>query len=84
MYGDLRYAGLVLDSGGVLGMSQAVMINGKTKIVSGPLQDLEGTIKEYSKRSRNCRVEIQMFNRTLSIWLPFEWVDLAYKAENSL
>ncbi|MBQ0071059.1 MAG: hypothetical protein KBS81_04270 [Spirochaetales bacterium] len=72
---DLKYAEWVLTTGGVLGMSKAIRKNGRVKIVSGPLFSLEGKIVEYSPRSRSCRVEVELFNRIVSTWLPFEYVE---------
>ena len=69
------YSKWVLSSGGIIGMSRAIKVNGKVKIVDGPLIHLEGHIKEYSKKNRNCRVETTLFNRLISVWLPFQWVE---------
>lgn len=73
--GDLRYARWVFSSSGIIGMSRAIKVNGKVKIIDGPLVALEGHIKEYSKKNRNCRVETVLFNRTISVWLPFTYVE---------
>ncbi len=72
---DLKYAQWVLSLGGVVGLSKALKINEKVKIIEGPLLDYEGSIKEYSKKNRNCRVEIDVVGQQLSAWLPFDWVE---------
>ncbi len=72
---DLLYARWVFSSSGIIGMSRAIRVNGKVRIISGPLVALEGHIKEYSKKNRNCRVETVLFNRIISVWLPFEYVE---------
>lgn len=72
---DLKYAQWVLSFGGIVGVSKALKINERVKIISGPLLDFEGCIKEYSKKGRNCRVEIDIVGQQLSAWLPFDWVE---------
>ena len=74
-YEDLEYAKWVLDVEGLLTMSQALKIDGKVRIVNGPLKKLEGHIVEYSKKNRNCCIEIELLGRTIKTWLPFEWID---------
>ena len=76
LYGsDLEYAKWVLDVEGSLSVSEAINLNGKIKIVNGPLKDLEGSIIEYSKRNRNCCIEIDLLGQKIKTWLPFEWID---------
>ena len=76
LYGkDLDYANWILDVEGFLTVSEAIKINGKVKIVNGPLKNLEGNIVEYSKHNRNCRIEIHLLNQTINAWLPFDYVD---------
>lgn len=75
---DYRYSLWVLQQDGMIGISKAVRVNEKVKIVEGPLQELEGYIVEYSKRNRNCCVELRFMNQTIRTWLPFEWTDQSY------
>ena len=72
---DEKYAQWVFNSGGIIGMSKAIKVNGKVRVISGPLYNLVGNIKEYSKKNRNCRIEITLFGRLISMWLPFQWVE---------
>lgn len=72
---DRKYAEWVFNSGGLIGMSKALKMNGKVKIISGPLASLEGKIVEYSPRSRNCRVHLELFGRSINAWFPFEYVN---------
>ena len=72
---DKKYAQWVFHNGGIIGMSKAIRLNGKVKITSGPLFNMVGNIKEYSKKNRNCRIVTTLFNRQISMWLPFEWVE---------
>lgn len=79
LYGDdYLYSEWVLKQDGLIGVSKAIKVNEKVKIVSGPLQELEGYIVDYSKRNRNCLVEINFMNQTVKTWLPFEWLDQNY------
>ena len=79
--GDKVYAEWVFNNGGIIGMSKAIRINKTVKIISGPLFNMVGKIKEYSKKNRNCRIEITLFNRLISMWLPFQWVTEAPEME---
>ena len=72
---DEKYAQWVFKSGGIIGMSKASKVNGKVRVISGPLYNMVGNIKEYSKKNRNCRIEITLFGRLISMWLPFQWVE---------
>jgi len=71
---DRQYAKWVFSQGGLLDVSKAVNLGGKVKIIEGPLLDLAGNIKEYSKKNRNCHVQIEIVGKQLSVWLPFDWV----------
>lgn len=73
---DLEYANWVLDKEGLITVSEAINMNGKVKIISGPLKSLEGHIIEYSKRNRNCKIEIDFLGQKINTWLPFEYVDI--------
>ncbi len=75
---DLAYADWVLKQDGLIGVSKAVRINQKIRIVEGPLAQLEGYIVKYSPRNRNCLVEIEFMNQTIRTWLPFEYTDQNY------
>lgn len=79
---DYDYSKWVLEQDGFVGMSTAVKVNEKVKIVSGPLQELEGYIVTYDKRNRNCCVEVEFMNQKIKTWLPFEWTDQNYMMEN--
>ena len=75
---DLEYAAWVLKQNGLIGVSKAIRVNQKVKIVEGPLAELEGYIIKYSPRNRNCLVEINFMNRKVQTWLPFEYTDQNY------
>ncbi|MBR4471131.1 MAG: hypothetical protein IKS54_07490 [Erysipelotrichaceae bacterium] len=75
---DLAYATWVLKQDGLIGISKAVKVNQKVKIVEGPLAEMEGYIVKYSPRNRNCLVELEFMNQKVSTWLPFEYTDQNY------
>ena len=72
---DEKYAQWIFNSGGIIGMSKAIKVNGKVHVISGPLYNMVRNIKEYSKKNRNCRIEIILFGRLITMWLPFQWVE---------
>lgn len=37
---------------------------------------MEGYIIEYSKKNRNCLVELEFMNQKTKVWVPFEWLDV--------
>ena len=78
---DYRYSEWVLQQDGLIGVSKAIKVNEKVKIIDGPLADFEGYIVQYSKRNRNCLVEVNFMNQTIRTWLPFEWTDQNYIME---
>lgn len=78
---DLTYAEWVLQQDGLIGVSKAIKVNQKVKIVEGPLAQLEGYIVKYDPRNRNCLVELHFMNREIKTWLPFEYTDQNYKME---
>jgi transcription antitermination factor NusG len=76
LYGEnLEYARWVLQYDGLIKCSKAIRLGSRIKVTDGPLKDYEGHIKEVSKKNRNGRVELVFMGRTLSVWLPFEWVE---------
>ena len=79
---DYRYSEWVLQQNGLIGVSKAIKVNEMVKIVDGPLADFEGYIVKYSKRNRNCLVEVNFMNQTIRTWLPFEWTDQNYMMDD--
>ncbi len=72
---DRRYAEWILSLGGILAVSDAVQINDRVRIVSGPLLDLEGCITGFSRKNKNYRVEFEMMGHKVNTWLPFEFIE---------
>lgn len=71
---DLEYANWVKSTNGIIPISEAIKIDNKVKIISGPLKKLEGKIIKYDKRNRNCLIEVEFLNKITNVWLPFEYV----------
>ena len=76
MGSDLEYAKWVLENEGFLPVSKAKKVDGKVVLVDGPLKEMEGYIIEYSKKNRNCLVELEFMNQKTKVWVPFEWLDV--------
>ena len=75
LYGDdLEYANWVKSTNGIIPVSEAIKIDNKVKIISGPLKKLEGKIVKYDKRNRNCLIEVEFLNKITNVWLPFEYI----------
>lgn len=74
---DRKYAEWALGQGGILDVSQAVQIDDKVRIISGPLLDLQGCITGFSKNSKNYQVEFEMMGRMVHVWLPYELIEPA-------
>lgn len=74
---DRKYAEWVLSCRGILDISQAIQINDRIKIISGPLLDLQGCVTGLSKRNKNYRVQFEMMGRSIDVWLPFELMEPA-------
>jgi len=72
---DLRFAQMVFEHGGVLGLSKARKVGDRVQIQSGPLKDMEGAIVKIDRHSRNGKVEFRFDNSVLSVWLAFEMVE---------
>ena len=77
LYGeDLSYANWVLSTEGLISVSEAIELNGKVKIINGPLKNIEGKIVKYSKRNRNCLIDVDFMGQHINVWLPFDFVDI--------
>lgn len=74
---DREYAEWALSQKGILDVSEAVQINDRVKIISGPLFELNGRITGFSKRKRNYRVQFEMMGSSIDTWLPYELVEPA-------
>ncbi len=71
---DRKYAEWVLSQGGILSVSQAIKVNDRVTVVSGPLLALQGFVTAYAKSSQKFKVKFQMMGRDIEVWLPFELI----------
>jgi transcriptional antiterminator NusG len=58
-----------------VGISKAVHIGGKIKIIEGPLKELEGKIIKVNKRQRCVQIEINTEAIINRIWLSYEEIE---------
>ena len=70
---NLTFAKWVLEIDGLLGISKASIENGLVKITDGPLLQMKDNIIKYSRRNRNCLVNLNIAGIKVETWLPFEW-----------
>lgn len=56
----------------VVGISEGVIENSVTKILSGPLKGMEGTIRKIDRHKRKAWIEIEMFGRMQLIQVGLE------------
>ena len=76
LYGnDLKIALWVLQHKGAFGLSKALRIGERIKIVEGPLMEYEGTLSMVNKQKRLAKVDIVIGNTAKTLWLSFEWVE---------
>ncbi len=74
---DRDYAEWILRHGGLLPASEAIELNGRVRIISGPLLDLQGKVVGFSRRGKNYRIEFEMMGHRINTWLPFEFIEPA-------
>lgn len=56
----------------IVRMSEGVIENSVTKILSGPLMGMEGTIRKIDRHKRKAWIEIEMFRRTQLVQVGIE------------
>lgn len=56
----------------VIGMSKGIIERGKVTVMSGPLQNMEGSIKKINRHKRLAWVEVKMFGREMNVPLGLE------------
>lgn len=74
---DRRYAEWILAQGGILAVSNAIQIDDRVRIISGPLLDLQGQIIGFSRKNKKYKVEFEMMGHRVNTWLPFEYMEPA-------
>lgn len=59
----------------VVEMSTGIIINGKVRVISGPLEDMEGYIKRIDRHKRKAVLEIEMFGRSVEMQAGLEIIE---------
>ena len=72
---DERFVKWLFQYGGLLGFSQAYKENDRIRIISGPLKDMEGKIKQVDKRGKSGQVVLSFYGKEISVWLGFELIE---------
>ena len=60
---------------GMWRFSQAYKENDRIRIISGPLKDMEGKIKQVDKRGKSGQVVLSFYGKEISVWLGFELIE---------
>lgn len=72
---DERFVKWLFQYDGLLGFSQAYKENDRIRIISGPLKDMEGKIKQVDKRGKSGQVVLSFYGKEISVWLGFELIE---------
>ena len=72
---DKRFVKWLFQYDGLLGFSQAYKENDRIRIISGPLKDMEGKIKQVDKRGKSGQVVLSFYGKEISVWLGFELIE---------
>jgi len=69
---DREFAFWLVQHGGIVGISSAVIEGSRVKVVSGPLKELEGRIVKVDKRKQIAKVAFASYGTIKHFWLSFE------------
>lgn len=72
---DEHFARWLFSYGGFLSFSKAYQEGDRIRILSGPLKDLEGSLRKIDRRGRSGQVDLNFNGRQMRVWLGFELVD---------
>lgn len=72
---DLRFAQWLFKYSGLLSFSKAYKEGDQIKISSGPLKDMEGSIRKLDRRGRSCQVTLNFNGRSVNTWLGYELIE---------
>ncbi|MDR0396842.1 MAG: hypothetical protein LBH66_06035 [Oscillospiraceae bacterium] len=72
---DEQLARWLLKYDGTLGLSKAIRVGDRTRIVQGPLKDHAGTILEVNNHRRRAKLGIALNKAEWSVWMDFEFID---------
>lgn len=72
---DDQFAGMMIRTGGDIGVSQAFFDEGKRiRIKDGFLKDYEGSITRVNRKTRTVEVRVDFKGKIVSMWLGYELV----------
>ena len=72
---DDRFARMLFDAGGNIGLSQAWFDEGdRIRILSGFLKDYEGSITRVNRKRRTVEVSVDFQEKKMTLWLGYELV----------
>lgn len=72
---DERFVDWLFQYNGLLGFSQAYREGDRIKIISGPLKDMEGSIRKIDKRGHSGQVALEFNHKIVLAWLGFDLVN---------
>lgn len=73
---DLDFARWILLHEGHIGVSRAMLVGDKTKIIDGPLKQYEGEILKIDRRRRSALIAVSVGEMIRNVWLSFHWMTL--------
>ncbi|GAB6391893.1 MAG: transcription antitermination protein NusG [Treponematales bacterium] len=72
---DLDFIRLLFARNGVFGVSKAIQVGSRIKILDGPLKDYEGDIVRLNRRRQNAEVRIESEGFIHTVWLSYEVIE---------
>lgn len=71
---DRKFAEWVLKYNGQIGLSKALLVGDRTKIIEGPLKEYEGVIRRINRQKGSALVDITIGDTVKPTWLYFQWM----------
>lgn len=71
---DFFFAEWIFSQGGVIGFSDALVVDGKLKIIDGPLMGREEQIIKVNRRFHCCLALLKFNEREFRVWLGYDIV----------
>lgn len=71
---DRDFAEWVLQYDGHIGLSKALLVGDRTRIIDGPLKEYEGIIRSVNRQKGKALVDITIGGTVKPTWLYFEWM----------
>lgn len=71
---DRHFAEWALACEGHIGLSKALLVGNRTRIIDGPLKEYEGVIRSFNRQKGKALVDIEIGDTVKPVWLYFEWM----------